>query len=108
MEWDLEWGRHRENLISLHEAHGFIPGALSEEPDLPDYLQPYMQAFRSLNAARTFTVAVGAAKALRLPEPLVVSEILTMADEYGLPRREFLFIAQAMDQTYMAHELDKL
>lgn len=72
---------------------------------LPEYLQSYMDAWRALSIARGFTVATGFNKAIKIPAALAVSEILTAADEYGLPRRDFLFIAQLLDQTYLAHEL---
>lgn len=63
-----------------------------------------MEAFWALSTARTFTVASGLSKAMRLPMPLAVSEILTAADEFGLPRREFLRVAQMLDHVYLAHE----
>ena len=77
---------------------------LAREPVLPDYLVPWMDAWQTLNGARTFTIAAGATKVLRLPFPLAISEILAVADEYGLPRRDFLHIAQALDQVYLDHE----
>jgi hypothetical protein len=82
-------------------------GILEREPVLGPRLSVWMAAFHTVNAGRHYTIAATMAKAIRLPQPLSVSEILTVADIYGLPRREFLIICQLLDQLYMARQLAK-
>lgn len=103
----MTWGPHREGLIHIAETDkkGFVPTCLLVEPELPYHLAAWMEAFHALSMARGLIVASNATKALRIPQPLAVSEILTAADAFGLPRQEFLHVAQILDQAYLAHEI---
>ncbi len=86
----------------IAETAGFTPGILERKPELPDSLVPWMDAFNAASAARGFVIAAGATKVIRLPLPLTIGEILTTAEAFGLPREEFLHVAQILDHVYMA------
>lgn len=96
--WWAKWGPSLEFLQQQAED-GETPEALANMPDLDDCLEPFLEAFFTLSAGRPVGgMGVG---------PLVNSEIILVADLYGLDRWEALHLCRAMDDVYLADLADR-
>ena len=66
---------------------------LDEEPAIPDHLAEVWRAFGVLNASRT-----GSGSG---PNPLAISEILTLSTFVGLDPERSLVLLQGMDRVFL-------
>lgn len=97
----MQWGEHLPFLLQKAEDDGEVPEALANQPELSELLSPYLEAFFTLSAARPVGMAPGGIPA---------SEIVVVAELYGLPAWECLYLCRAMDGLYldtMAERQDK-
>ena len=97
IKWDLEFGdklEYFETLIDWDE--GKVPGPITDQPNLPDHLGAYYEAFWLLSARR----GLGGGQ-VPLPNPLAVSDVFAFAEGFGIDPVDFLRVTSRADEAYL-------
>lgn len=74
-----------------------IPSAIEEKPELPEWLEPVLEAFLALSRSRPAAVGMGGVIFLPIP----ASEAIAMANAIGWPPLDFLRVIADADALYV-------